>query len=113
MRQQHQPPPTLTASKPWLVAFGFGLLHGFGFAGALADIGVPDAAAGWALLLFNLGVEFGQLVFVAAVLGGFFILQKLPQAPRLLPLTQNIMVYAIGGLAVFWILERGLPILQI
>ena len=59
---------------PWLVAFCFGLLHGFGFAGALAEVGLPHHAIPVALLFFNLGVEIGQLVFVAAILtaGGLF-----------------------------------------
>ena len=60
--------PSLTARWPWLVAFGFGLLHGFGFADALAETGLPDHAIPTALLFFNLGVEIGQLAFVAAVL---------------------------------------------
>ena len=60
--------PSLTTRLPWLVAFSFGLLHGFGFAGALAEVGLPQHAIPVALLFFNLGVEVGQLVFVAAVL---------------------------------------------
>ncbi len=59
---------TITARHTWIVAFVFGLLHGFGFAGALADTGLPKANALWALFLFNLGVEIGQLVIVAAAL---------------------------------------------
>ena len=58
----------LTARWPWLVAFCFGLLHGFGFAGALAEVGLPHHAIPIALLFFNLGVEIGQLAFVAAIL---------------------------------------------
>jgi hypothetical protein len=110
-RQQQGLPPTLTASKPWLVAFGFGLLHGFGFAGALSEIGVPEQAVGWALLLFNLGVEFGQLLFVAIVLLLFAVLGKRAKARRLVAATQEIMVYSLGGLAVFWILDRSSPLL--
>jgi hydrogenase/urease accessory protein HupE len=60
--------PGLTVRFPWLVAFSFGLLHGFGFAGALAEVGLPQTAIPLALLFFNVGVEIGQLVFVAAVL---------------------------------------------
>src|SRR5580658_5302695 len=60
--------PSFTARLPWLVAFSFGLLHGFGFAGALAEVGLPQHAIPVALLFFNVGVEIGQLVFVAAVL---------------------------------------------
>ena len=58
----------LTARTPWLVAFGFGLLHGFGFAGALAQVGLPPTDIPLSLLAFNLGVEAGQLSFIAAVL---------------------------------------------
>jgi hypothetical protein len=66
--------PTLAARWPWLVAFCFGLQHGFGFAGALAGVGSPHHAIPVALLFFKLGVEIGQLVFVAAVMmaGGLF-----------------------------------------
>src|SRR5215208_5680999 len=82
--------PSLTARSPWLVAFCFGLLHGFGFAGALAEVGLPHHAIPIALLFFNLGVEIGQLVFVAAVVaaGGMF---RRAMAPRLEPalLTQR------------------------
>jgi len=81
---------SLTARLPWLVAFCFGLLHGFGFAGALAEVGLPHHAIPIALLFFNLGVEIGQLVFVAAVVaaGGMF---RRAMAPRLEPalLTQR------------------------
>ena len=59
--------PGLTARAPWVVAFSFGLLHGFGFAGALAEVGLPQKAIPVALLTFNVGVELGQLIFVAFV----------------------------------------------
>ncbi len=111
-RQRQGLPPTFTASKPWLVAFGFGLLHGFGFAGALAEIGVPQDAAVWALLLFNLGVELGQLLFVAAVLIVFYGLSRWASKPRLIPYVQALLVHSIGGLAFFWMLERGIPMIQ-
>ena len=67
--------PSLTARLPWLVAFSFGLLHGFGFAGALAEVGLPQHAIPVALLFFNVGVEIGQLVFVAAVLSLIWLLR--------------------------------------
>ena len=69
---------SLTIRQPWLVAAGFGLLHGLGFAGALADIGLPKGQEIWALLLFNLGVEIGQILFVAAVLGAYWLASQLP-----------------------------------
>ena len=59
---------SLTISRPWLIALAFGLLHGFGFAGALSAVGLPPEAVPTALLFFNLGVEAGQLLFVAALL---------------------------------------------
>src|ERR1700722_20091553 len=62
--------PSLAARWPWVVAFCFGLLHGFGFAGALAEVGPPHHAIPIPLLFFNLGVEIGQLVFAAAVSAG-------------------------------------------
>ena len=61
--------PSLTASRPWAVAFAFGLLHGFGFASALIDVGLPQRDIPFALFAFNVGVELGQLAFIAAVLG--------------------------------------------
>jgi hydrogenase/urease accessory protein HupE len=105
--------PSLTARLPWLVAFSFGLLHGFGFAGALAEVGLPQHAIPVALLFFNLGVEIGQLAFVAAVLtaGGLFrTLMALRFEPVLIQRTLNrldvIAAYAIGTVAAFWLTER-------
>ncbi|MEK6805139.1 MAG: HupE/UreJ family protein [Pseudomonadota bacterium] len=93
-------PPSLTLRKPWVAAFAFGLLHGFGFAGALADIGLPPEARGWALFLFNLGVEVGQLVFVAV------LLLVRAQSLRLHPRTSAALTTALGGVALFWTLDR-------
>lgn len=95
---------TLTMRKPWLVAFGFGLLHGFGFAGALSEIGLPEAARGWALLLFNVGVEAGQLLFVGGVLVLIAIARR--WAPRL-QLQTNTITIALGAIAVYWTLDRS------
>lgn len=94
----------LTERYPWAVAFGFGLIHGLGFAGALSQIGIPQDEVPLALLMFNLGVETGQIAFVAVValaLGG---IRRIPVTPprgawRLAP-------YAIGGLAAFWTIQR-------
>ena len=105
--------PSLAGRWPWLVAFCFGLLHGFGFAGALAEVGLPHHAIPIALLFFNVGVEFGQLAFVAAVLtvGGIFrrsIARRLK--PALAQRTVNRLdvtaAYAIGAIAAFWFIER-------
>ncbi len=99
-RRRQNLSPSLTLRKPWLVAFAFGLLHGFGFAGALADIGLPVEARGWALLLFNLGVEVGQLIFVAALL----LLRA--QRLRLYPRASAALTTMLGGVALFWTLDR-------
>ncbi len=96
--------PGLTARAPWVVAFSFGLLHGFGFAGALAEVGLPQTAIPLALLMFNVGVELGQLMFVVAVLAGWSLLARLPaRRPAWWP---YVAPYAIGGLAMFWVIER-------
>jgi len=94
--------PGITRRWPWLVAFTFGLLHGFGFAGALTEIGLPEHAIPLALLFFNLGVEAGQLLFIAAVLLTWAALKRIswPQWAWRVP------VYAIGSLAAFWTIDR-------
>ncbi len=94
----------LAQKRPWLVAFGFGLLHGFGFAGALAEIGLPKNAAALALFLFNVGVEIGQLLIVAVMLVGSAILVRsrleLPRLVRTLP------IWGLGIVSAYWFLER-------
>ena len=70
--------PGATARRPWAVALIFGLLHGFDFAGALSDVGLPSQAIPVALLFFNLGVEIGQLAFIAAVLGITALARRVP-----------------------------------
>ena len=97
-------PEGLARRAPWLVAFSFGLLHGFGFAGALAEVGLPQTAIPVALLFFNLGVEAGQLLFVGMALGAFVALRRV----RLQPPTwlARIPAYAIGTVAMFWVVQR-------
>jgi len=97
----------LTSLYPWLIAFIFGLLHGFGFAGALAEIGLPQQAVTLALIFFNIGVELGQLIFVATVVFMVVILQRLTY-PALLDKLQTAVVYMIGGVSAFWLIERTL-----
>ena len=96
--------PTALGRRPWLMAAGFGLLHGLGFAGALAQVGLPVAEIPLALLSFNVGIELGQLGFVLAVLGlglGLSpLLRRLPAWSTALP------TYLIGILAAFWMFER-------
>lgn len=94
----------LTARAPWLVAFTFGLLHGFGFAGALSEVGLPQKAIPLALLTFNLGVEVGQLLFVAAALAVFAAWRRVSSTTP--EWAGPIPAYAIGGVAAFWVIER-------
>ena len=94
--------PGITRRWPWLVAFTFGLLHGFGFAGALSEIGLPEHAIPLSLLFFNLGVEAGQLLFIAAVLAVWFLFKRLPWPQWI----WRLPVYGIGTMAAFWTIER-------
>jgi hydrogenase/urease accessory protein HupE len=104
---------SLAARWPWLIAFSFGLLHGFGFAGALAEVGLPHHAIPVALLFFNLGVEIGQLVFVAALLAVGWLLHRVASL-RFEPagVQQKVnrlhvaTAYAIGSVAAYLLIER-------
>jgi hydrogenase/urease accessory protein HupE len=98
--------PRLAERIPWLVAFLFGLLHGFGFAGALAEIGLPKGEVTTALLTFNLGVEAGQLFVVLTAMLAFWMLRKL-KAQAVRP-AQTVAAYAIGSVAAMWLVERVL-----
>jgi len=100
--------PSITGRFPWIVAFTFGLLHGFGFAGALSEIGLPQSSIPLALLFFNVGVEIGQLLFVVAVLSALWVGKLLAGQIRL-PQPDWIWAvppYLIGSLACFWFLQR-------
>ena len=100
--------PGLTERYPWVIAFTFGLLHGFGFAGALTQVGLPQVEVPLALLFFNIGVEVGQLVFIAAVFAVLWIFRLVVRHARL-PEVQGapaLSAYLIGGLAMFWVVER-------
>ncbi|MCX7350420.1 MAG: HupE/UreJ family protein [Alphaproteobacteria bacterium] len=94
----------LSEAYPWVVAFSFGLLHGFGFAGALTEIGLPQKDVPLALLTFNLGVEAGQLMFVGFVL----LLYAAVRTVTTIPLTKARVAgaYVIGTIAIGWFLER-------
>ena len=98
----------LTQRWPWVIAFTFGLLHGFAFAGALAEVGLPKDAIPMSLLLFNVGVEIGQLLFVGAAIGMILALRAiLPRVPEAWAnLGQRAPPYAIGSFAAFWFIER-------
>jgi HupE/UreJ protein len=94
----------ITERYPWVIAFIFGLFHGLGFAGALSEIGVPQHEVPLALFMFNVGVESGQLVFIAVVLSLMAVLRRLPlTAPKG---AWQLLPYAIGSVAAFWTIER-------
>jgi len=97
--------PGLAKRFPWLVAFIFGLLHGFGFAGALAEIGLPELSIPLALLFFNVGVELGQLLFVATVVSASWMLRKI-LAEKMLQASEVAATYFIGAIAAFWLIDR-------
>ncbi len=95
--------------NPWWLAAGFGLLHGMGFAGALAETGLPQGNVPLALLFFNVGIEIGQIAFIVAVLALWYLLRK-PLGPwqdRLLP----VPVYILGALSAMWCIERALEVI--
>lgn len=104
----------ITSASPWVVAFAFGLLHGFGFAGALADIGLPRDQLAAALALFNLGIEAGQLAVIAAMLTGAWLLQRLWNmaahgvggAVWQTPLATRAFSAAMGCVAGYWTIDR-------
>jgi hydrogenase/urease accessory protein HupE len=100
----------LLRSRPWLMSSAFGLLHGFGFAGALAQVGLPPGDIPLALLSFNVGIELGQITFVGAVLLAWMLLRRAPFTRR--RLAQLSPAYAIGSLGAFWLLERSWSALQ-
>jgi hydrogenase/urease accessory protein HupE len=104
LAKQHRGEIGLTSKAPWLVALSFGLLHGFGFAGALSEIGLPQTDIPLALFFFNVGVEAGQLMFVAAVLAIQVLMKKI-NVKRPIWVNQ-LPAYAIGSLAAFWFIQR-------
>ncbi|WP_269585073.1 HupE/UreJ family protein [Roseibium sp. Sym1] len=97
----------VTENAPWIVTFGFGLVHGLGFAGALREIGLPEGDIPLALLAFNFGVELGQILFVMLVLAAFALVTRL--VPAVLGLRAGLVrvtSYLIGSMAAFWVIER-------
>ena len=101
---------TLTIRKPWLVSFGFGIIHGLGFAGGLVKLGLPESVIPLALLFFNIGVEIGQVAFILIVLAMIASYKKmefvLPKWGEVVP------AYAIGSLAAFWFIGRIIIMIQ-
>jgi hydrogenase/urease accessory protein HupE len=105
--------PSVSVRWPWIVAFTFGLLHGFGFAGALAEVGLPQNAIPVALLFFNVGVEIGQLLFIGAVFALVASTRWIVRSGRLPALDRTpvqvlrlVPPYAIGAIAMFWVIQR-------
>jgi hydrogenase/urease accessory protein HupE len=102
--------PSLLRRRPWLMALLFGLLHGMGFAGALAEVGLPQEEIPLALLSFNIGIEIGQLAFVLALLGVWRVVgTRVQHVPRWLA---QLPAYGIGSLAAYWCIERGAALVQ-
>ncbi|MFO0934177.1 MAG: HupE/UreJ family protein [Planctomycetota bacterium] len=100
---------SLTLRHPWVVAFAFGLLHGFGFSAALSDTGLPRADLPWALLAFNVGVEVGQVAFIALVLA---LLRSFRQLELVWPrFATRIPGYAIGTLGAYFVIDRTVALL--
>ncbi len=95
---------SLSKERPWLVAFCFGLLHGLGFAAVLGEIGLPQDALMTALIVFNIGVELGQLLFIAAVLVLMYCFKRV--MPTTSPWMIRVPVYFIGSVSSFWLIER-------
>lgn len=99
----------LMRSRPWIMAFAFGLLHGLGFAGGLVDIGLPSQQLALSLLMFNLGIEAGQLLVVAVTLTGAWALQRLRVMPP--PQLEHGLVVVLGCAATFWAIDRTVMLL--
>ena len=97
---------SVSKTFPVLIAFGFGLLHGLGFAGAVAEIGLPEESQLIALLLFNIGIELGQLAIIA-----FVLLLLMVMRLKFIRLLYEVPIYLTGGIASFWFLQRSWQIL--
>jgi hypothetical protein len=111
---------SLFKRHPWWLAGGFGLLHGMGFAGALAEIGLPQNNVPLALLFFNIGIEIGQVAFVVLAIGAWWLINRaltlIPVVLRQVTINQErllpIPVYVLGGLSAMWSIERGLTLIS-
>jgi hydrogenase/urease accessory protein HupE len=94
------------SKTPWLMAFGFGLLHGFGFAGALSEIGIANDQLLLSLLFFNIGIEIGQLIMIPVFLLGIYLLSKI----KLERITYSSASYLLGGVGSYWFIDRVIGI---
>jgi len=103
---------TVMRRFPWMMAFAFGLLHGFGFAGALSEVGLPANEIPLALLSFNLGIEAGQLTFCAVALALYGLVRSLGGGHELVRLSRSRVAaaYVIGTLASFWLIDRAIRV---
>ena len=99
-----RPTESLARRAPWLVTFAFGLLHGMGFASALLETGLPEKHVPTALLFFNVGVELGQLAAIALFVALGWLITRIERRPVW---TSRAFVYAMGCVAAYWSLERG------
>ena len=97
---------SLTARLPWAVAFSFGLLHGFGFANALAETGLPQGDIPLALFTFNVGVELGQLAFIGVVLGALALVKRISLPTLVVRRALPAAAYGIGAISAFWFIDR-------
>ena len=95
----------LFARYPWMIAFLFGLIHGFGFASVLIELGIPQSYLLTALISFNVGIELGQLLFISFLLGCYLLLSKYLPSKKLLE-GKIILTYFIGMMASYWLIER-------
>lgn len=99
----HRGESSLIIRRPWIVAFIFGLIHGLGFAGALNEIGLPQKSIPTALVIFNIGVEIGQIVFLICI---SIIIQFIRKTSIQSIIETKVLPYAIGSLGAFWLIER-------
>ncbi|WP_237058136.1 HupE/UreJ family protein [Microbulbifer sediminum] len=112
---------TIAIHRPWLVAFAFGLLHGLGFAGALAEVGVPEHSIPLALAVFNIGVEAGQLAFISTLAALYWLALRLPpvqlwearSSGSATTLVATPVSYVVGGLAAWWLVDRTLAMILV
>ena len=109
LAQSEEQRSALTRSSPWLVAFAFGLLHGLGFAGVLREIGLPEDALFSSLLLFNVGIEIGQIIVVGILIFALWLWRKVSDGLSLSPrLLNSSAAYVMGSVAMYWSIDRTL-----
>ena len=104
--------PTLARTRPWLVAFLFGLVHGLGFAGALGELSLPTKSFGIALVSFNVGVEIAQCVIVAALVVASLLATRANVPAERRAQAARASCYVIGALGAFWLIDRAYLVLN-